>query len=127
MLNEDLIEMALIDHLTGQGFTFHHGPDIAPDSDNPRRKNFDSVVLENALKLLRNLIQEYHHPQLQRHIKSIELRHRDIMENNELFHTYLTNGVPVEYTKDGAAKGVNVDLIDIENQKTIPFGRSISL
>ena len=47
MLNEDLIEMAFIDQLTGQGFEFHHGPDIAPDSDNPQRKNFDSVVLEN--------------------------------------------------------------------------------
>ena len=32
MLNEDLIEMAFIDQLTGQGFEFHHGPDIAPDS-----------------------------------------------------------------------------------------------
>ena len=49
MLNEDLIEMAFIDQLTGQGFEFHHGPDIAPDSDNPQRKNFDSVVLENEL------------------------------------------------------------------------------
>ena len=49
MLNEDLIEMAFIDQLRGQGFEFHHGPDIAPDSDNPQRKNFDSVVLENEL------------------------------------------------------------------------------
>ena len=49
MLNEDLIEMAFIDQLTGQGFAFHHGPDIAPDSDNPQRKNFDIVVLENEL------------------------------------------------------------------------------
>ena len=49
MLNEDLIEMAFIDQLTDQGFSFNHGPDIAPDSDNPQRKNFDSVVLENEL------------------------------------------------------------------------------
>ena len=40
MLNEDLIEMAFIDQLSGQGFEFHNGPDIAPDSDNPQRKNF---------------------------------------------------------------------------------------
>ena len=37
------------------------------------------------------------------------------MENNERFHTYLTSGVPVEFTKDGSSKGVNVDLLDIEN------------
>ena len=40
MLNEDPIEMAFIDQLSGQGFEFHNGPDIAPDSDNPQRKNF---------------------------------------------------------------------------------------
>ena len=123
MLNEDLIEMAFIDQLTGQGFTFHHGPDIAPDSDNPQRKNFDSVVLENELlKAIEKLnpgvplsaISEAHQ-------KVLNLGTEDIMENNERFHNYLTNGVPVEYTKDGADKGVNVDLLDIENQENNSF------
>ena len=123
MLNEDLIEMAFIDQLTGQGFEFHHGPDIAPDSDNPQRKNFDSVVLENELlksieRLNPGVPESALHEAYQ---KVLSLGTEDIMENNERFHTYLTNGVPVEYTKDGASKGVNVDLLDIENPENNSF------
>ena len=119
MLNEDLIEMAFIDQLTGQGFAFHHGPDIAPDSDNPQRKNFDSVVLENELlKAIKKLNPGVPSSAInEAHQKVLNLGNEDIMENNECFHTYITNGVPVEFTKDGASKGVNVDLLDIENLK----------
>ena len=117
MLNEDLIEMAFIDQLTGQGFAFHHGPDIAPDSNNPQRKNFDSVILENELlKAIEKLNPGIPSTAInEAYQKVLNLGTEDILENNECFHTYLTNGVPVEFTKDGASKGVNVDLLDIEN------------
>ena len=49
IINENTIELAFIDQMVDKGFVFHQGPDIAPDSDNPQRKNFDSVVLENEL------------------------------------------------------------------------------
>src|SRR5210317_2100327 len=116
MLNENLIEMAFIDQLTGQGFELHHCPDIAPDSDNPQRKNFDSVVFENELlKAIEKLNPGVPSSAItEAHQKVLKLGTEDVMENNERFHTYLTNGVPVEYTKDGEAKGVNVDLLDIE-------------
>ena len=117
MLNEDLIEMAFIDQLTGQGFEFHHGPDIAPDSDNPKRKNFDSVVLEEELlKAIEKLNPGVPSSAInEAYQKVLNLGSEDIMENNETFHTYLTNGVPAEFTKDGSSKGVNIDLLDIEN------------
>lgn len=116
MLNEDLIEMAFIDQLSGQGFEFHHGPDIAPDSDNPQRKNFDSVVLENQLlKAIERLNPDVPSSAIsEAHQKVLNLGTEDIMENNERFHTYLTNGVPVEFTKEGVSKGLNVDLLDVE-------------
>ena len=123
MLNEELIEMAFIDQLTGQGYTFHHGPDMAPDSDYPQRKNFDSIVLENellkAIEKLNPGVPLY--AITEAHQKVLNLGTEDIMENNERFHNYLTNGVPVEYTKDGSAKGVNVDLLDIENPENNSF------
>ena len=119
MLNENTIELAFIDQLTDQGFEFHHGPDIAPDSDNPQRKNFDSVVLENQLlKAIEKLNPGVPSSAItEAHQKVLNLGTEDIMENNERFHNYLTSGVPVEFTKDGASKGVNVDLLDIENPK----------
>ncbi len=123
MLNENLIEMAFIDQLRGQAFEFHHGPDIAPNSDNPQRKNFDSVVLENELlKSIERLNPGVPESALnEAYQKVLSLGTEDIMENNERFHTYLTNGVPVEFTKDGASKGVNVDLLDIENPDNNSF------
>ena len=123
MLNEDLIEMAFIDQLTGQGFEFHHGPDIAPDSDNPQRNNFDSVVLENQLlKAIERLNPDVPSSAInEAHQKVLNLGTEDIMENNERFHTYLTNGVPVEFVKDGVSKGINVDLLDIENPDNNSF------
>ena len=89
MLNEDLIEMAFIDQLTGQGFEFHNGPDIAPDSDNPQRKNFDSVVLENELlKAIEKLNPGVPSSAItEAHQKVLNLGTEDIMENNERFHT----------------------------------------
>ncbi|MBT8244008.1 MAG: DUF559 domain-containing protein [Winogradskyella sp.] len=43
------------------------------------------------------------------------------MENNERFHTLLTNGVTVEYTKEGRTKGINVNLLDVENPENNNF------
>jgi len=51
-LNEDAIEQNLIDLLINQGYHYFHGSTIAPNSDNPQRAEFDSVVLENQFKSL---------------------------------------------------------------------------
>ena len=41
-------------------------------------------------------------------IKKLPMLNEDIMENNERFHTYLTNGVPVEFTRKVYQKRVNL-------------------
>ena len=43
------------------------------------------------------------------------------MENNERFHTLLTNGVTVEYNKEGRTKGINVQLLDVINPENNQF------
>ena len=53
--------------------------------------------------------------------KVINLGTEDIMENNERFHTMLTNGITVECTKDGRTKGINVKLLDLENPENNNF------
>ncbi|MDB9873604.1 type I restriction endonuclease subunit R, partial [Flavobacteriaceae bacterium] len=89
----------------------------------PQRKNFDSVVLENELlKAIEKLNPGVPSSAItEAHQKVLNLGIEDIMENNERFHNYLTSGVPVEFTKDGSAKGVNVDLLDIENPENNSF------
>ena len=123
MINENTIEKSLIEQLQSQGYKYFYGSDIAPYSDNQQRENFASVILENhfkdCLKKLNPTLPES--ARIEAYQKVINLGTEDIMENNERFHTYLTNGVTVEYTKDGNTKGINVSLLDVENPQNNSF------
>lgn len=123
MLNENTIEQSLIDQLVNQGYTYYNGTDISPIGENPQRENFSSVLLENhfkeSLKKLNTTLPES--ARLEAYQKVINLGTEDIMENNERFHTLLTNGVTVEYTKEGRTKGINVKLLDVEQPENNNF------
>ena len=123
MLTENTIEQSLIEQLVQQGYTYYYGADIAPYSDNPQRESFSSVVLENhfkeSLKKLNPTIPES--ARAEAFQKIINLGTEDIMENNERFHSYLTNGVTVEYQKGENTIGINVRLLDTENIENNSF------
>ena len=123
MLSENTIEQSLIEQLVQQGYTYYYGADIAPYSDNPQRESFSSVVLENhfkeSLKKLNPTIPES--ARAEAFQKIINLGTEDIMENNERFHSYLTNGVTVEYQKGENTIGINVHLLDTENIENNSF------
>jgi len=123
MLNENTIELVLIDQLVNQGYTYCNGTDISPVGVNPQRQNFSSVLLENhfkaSLKKLNPTLPES--ARLEAYQKVINLGTEDIMENNERFHTLLTNGVTVEYTNEGRTKGINVKLLDVEQPENNNF------
>ena len=101
-LTENTIEQSFIDQLISQGYTYYNGTDISPISDNPQRESFASVLLEqhfkDSLKKLNPTLPES--ARVEAYQKVLNLGTEDIMENNERFHTLLTNGVTVEYTKD---------------------------
>ena len=123
MINENTIEQSLIEQLVQQGYTYYYGADIAPYSDNPQRESFSSVVLENhfkeSLKKLNPTIPES--ARAEAFQKIINLGTEDIMENNERFHSYLTNGVTVEYQKGENTIGINVRVLDTENIENNSF------
>ena len=123
MLTENTIEQSLIDQLVSQGYRYYYGPTIAPYSANPQRESFSSVILEAqfkaSLKKLNPTLPES--ARVEAYQKVINLGTEDIMENNERFHTYLTNGVTVEYSKDGNTRGINVSLMDVENPGSNSF------
>ncbi|MCG8239685.1 type I restriction endonuclease subunit R [Tenacibaculum finnmarkense] len=123
MLNENIVEQSFIDQLINQGYTYYNGTEISPISDNPQRENFSSVILEEHFKKsLKKLNPTLPATALnEAYQKVINLGTEDIMENNERFHRLLTNGVTVEYTKEGREKGINVHLLDAENIENNSF------
>ncbi len=122
-LTENTIEQSFIEQLISQGYTYYNGTEISPISNNPQRESFSSVILEqhfkNSLKKLNPTLPES--ARVEAYQKVINLGTEDIMENNERFHTLLTNGVTVEYNKDGRTKGINVKLLDVENPENNNF------
>lgn len=122
-ITESTIEENLIDLLKRQGYEYFYGPNIAPYSDNPMREGFDSVILENvfldSLKRLNPGVPES--AIMEASSKVLKLGSTDLMANNEAFHAMLTDGVSVEYFKDGQTKGISVKLVDFENAKNNVF------
>jgi len=122
-LTEDDIEQNLIELLKIQGYQYFHGSQIVPSDEDSQRDAFDGVVLEKQLKAsLRKLnpdlpesarVEAYQH--------ALHLGSDDIMGNNEKFHHMLTDGITVEYFKDGQSIGLQVKLIDFENPENNDF------
>ena len=123
-LTENTIELAFIEQLvTEEGYTYFDGKDIAPGGDNAQRETLESVVLEkhfySCIEKLNPTLPET--ALTEAYQKVLELGTTDLMENNERFHTLLTNGVTVEYNKGGKTIGVNVRLLDVDNAENNSF------
>ncbi len=122
-LTEDAIEQNLIDLLKAQGYDYFHGSILAPTGDEPQRDAFDSVVLEKefkaSLKKLNPNLPESARVEAYQHV--LHLGSNDIMSNNEKFHHMLTDGVTVEYFKEGQSIGLQVKLVDFEEPENNNF------
>ena len=116
-ITENDIELWAIEELENLGWRYIHGAVIAPDGDSPERITFNDVILKGRLQeaIARN------NPHIpfdvqQEAVKVIErIASPELMVNNQLFHELLTEGVPVEYRKDGIQRGDRVQLIDFSN------------
>lgn len=116
-ITENDIELWAIEELENLGWQYIHGAVIAPDGDNPERNTFSDVILKGRLlqAIARN------NPGIpldaqQEALKVIErIASPELMVNNQLFHELLTEGVPVEYRKDGIQRGDRVQLLNFSN------------
>ena len=108
-MNEEQLESLCLDWFREGGWDVLHGPDIAPDSDNPLRNDYAQVVLDSQLRAAFETINK-HLPSAQidhcfEQFKAIVLKPEslDLITNNRAFHRLLLEGVPVEYKKDDGA------------------------
>lgn len=114
-LTEDAIEQNLIDLLKNQGYRTIYGGEL--------ERSLDSVVLEaelkNALRRLNPDLPESARVEALQHV--LHLGSDDIMTNNEKFHQMMTDGVTVEYFKQGETIGLQVKLIDFNTPENNDF------
>ena len=106
-----------IEELENLGWNYVHGAVIAPDGEQPERNTFGDVILRSRLQdaIARNNPNIPFEAQ-QEALKAVErIASPELMVNNQAFHKILTEGVPVEYRKDGVQRGDRVQLLDFSN------------
>ncbi len=111
-ITENAVENVAIELLTAQGYIY-----LSPEEQETERQNLSDVVLRGRLKsaidkLNPNIPEEAREQALR---EVLNLPSQNLIENNEAFHQMLTDGVGVEYQKNGDTVGDKVWLIDFEN------------
>ncbi|MFQ1801558.1 type I restriction endonuclease subunit R [Aeromonas veronii] len=116
-MTEDQLEQEVLGWLAEVGYRVVCGYDVAPDSDNPWRANFNQVLL---LDQLRGAIVRLNPsvPMVAREDALAQVVNLDTpaqLSANRAFHRLLVNGVPVQYQRDGETVGDFVRLVDFED------------
>jgi type I restriction enzyme, R subunit len=122
-ITENAIEEHAIQLLETQGYSYIHGPAIAPDSDTPERQSFEDVLLLGRLQSAVTRINPNIPPEARNDaVKQIQrLNSPELIANNEAFHRMLTQGITVTYQKDGRSRGDLVWLIDFTDPANNDF------
>ena len=122
-LTESAVENFAIKLFEQLGYSYVYAPDIAPDGKNPERSHYEEVILKERLWTAVQLI----NPSVPRHalqeaVKDVERIHSpELLANNEIFHRLLTEGVKVNYQKEGQDRGDLVWLIDFAKPENNEF------
>lgn len=113
-ITENDIELLAIEEFQALGYHYIYGPDIAPDGEFPERSSYSDIVLVNRLRAAI----EKHNPTIPLDAQQdalnqvVRIGSPDQLTNNETFHRMLTDGVKVEYQKNGETRGDIVWLVD---------------
>jgi type I restriction enzyme, R subunit len=122
-LTEDKIERFSINLLETLGYEYKHGGTIAPGGENQERETYSDVIITSRLiRAIDTLNPSIPPDARQQAIREIfNIGSPDLLNNNEIFHRYLTEGITVEYQKDGDTRGEQVWLIDWKNLENNEF------
>jgi type I restriction enzyme R subunit len=122
-ITENNIEEFAIELLEKLGYESVYGPDIAPDGDtstgsmSDKRESYEQVLLIDRLrKALKRINRNMPADILEDAVKEIRRIHSpELLTNNETFHRFLTEGIPVSKRVDGDDRGDLVWMIDFKN------------
>ena len=122
-ITESTIESFAIELLEKLGYESVYGPDIALDGDtstgsmSDKRESYEQVLLIDRLrKALKRINRNMPADILEDAVKEIRRIHSpELLTNNETFHRFLTEGIPVSKRVDGDDRGDLVWMIDFKN------------
>jgi type I restriction enzyme, R subunit len=122
-ITESNIELLAIQRFEALGFQYIYAPDIAPDADNPERHSYAELLLFNRLQsAIHKINPAIPQEARQEAVKEIQrINSPDLIANNETFHRMLTEGIKVNYQKDGNTRGDLVWLIDYAHPERNEF------
>jgi type I restriction enzyme, R subunit len=117
MINEEQVELLAIEWFKELGYDYLLGYEIAPDSQNPHRTNYQEVILNT--KLQSALIKLNPNIPLVAIEEAIDIlkksQHATLIQNNRAFHQMLLQGINVDVKEQDDTKGDVVKIIDFEN------------
>jgi len=129
-------EQPTIEWLEELGWTYVHGPDIAPDGPSPEREHWSDVVLRDRLRAkTADLNPELPVEAVDQVVTAVVQTEADqVIRDHHAFHRLLLEGVPVTYRDaDGEERSTRAKLVDFEdvtnngflaiNQVTIIIGK----
>ncbi|MFM6398246.1 type I restriction endonuclease, partial [Planktothrix sp.] len=96
---EDEIELYNLELLETLGYKYRYGYDIQPEGQHSERETFSDILLKDRLK---NAIAKLN-PDIPLEAREeafqqiTTLNTPDLLNNNETFHQYLTEGIDIEY------------------------------
>src|SRR5579863_398026 len=121
-ITENDIELIAISYLQELGYQYINGIDIGPEGEHNEREYNEVVLVER----LRNAIYRLN-PAIPQEAKEDALKKvlrtdsPSALINNETFHRYLTEGIPVEIRIADAIRGEIVYIADFENYERNEF------
>jgi type I restriction enzyme R subunit len=121
-ITETEVEKISLDFLIDLRYELLSGPDISPDGPYLERK-YNEVVLINRVrsaidKLNPGISAEGKEDALK---KVLRTESPNLLINNETFHQYLTEGIDIEYRKDGNIRGDKVYIVDFNDPDNNEF------
>jgi type I restriction enzyme, R subunit len=117
MINEDQVEQIALEWFKELGYDYLLGYDIAPDSSDPQRANYQEVLLSHRLNTaLTKLNPALPLTAIDEAIHLLKKpQHATLIQNNRAFHQMLLQGIPVEIKNGDELKGEVVKLIDFHD------------
>ncbi|MBU0963068.1 MAG: type I restriction endonuclease subunit R [Nanoarchaeota archaeon] len=121
IITESEIENACLEMLEELGYKIVYGPDISEDGINEERKYNEVILVKRLRNALERINKNIPKEAIEEAIKKIQRQEQNQIINNQHFHKFITDGIPVEYKTKEGIKHNTIQLFDNENIKNNEF------